>query len=431
VPPRSASASWRRTQLPERMLTIEPARERRAGTRKLAIALAGGGPLGAFYELGALHALSEAIVGRSLTEFDVYVGVSSGSLLASGLANGFDTTQMGTSVIRGESTRVPFSPGILLSPALGEYADRLAGLPKVLASIARQYARDPLGTGWAATLRSFARVLPTAAFDNAPLERYLRRIFDTSGHTDDFRKLAALLYVVATDLDTGESVAFGAPRQADVRISRAVVASAALPGLYPAVEIGGRHYVDGALIRTMHASLALEAGCELVICINPLVPFDAARGGGRRRRRLAHEGIDTILGQTFRALIHSRMQVGMASYGARFPRADTLLFEPDRHDETLFFTNVFRYSGRRRLAEHAYQQTRRDLVEQAAALRRVLRPHGLELDFERLRDRRRTFDTSARERALHVREMTTRLRGALGRLERLLARSEACAGLRS
>jgi predicted acylesterase/phospholipase RssA len=412
------------------MLTIEPARQRRTGTRKLAIALAGGGPLGAFYELGTLHALSEAIVGRSLTAFDVYVGVSSGSLLASGLANGFDTTAMGTSLVRGEATRVPFSPGILLSPALREYAGRLARLPTVLASSARQYARDPLRTGWAATLRSLARVLPTAAFDNAPLERYLRRIFDTSGHTDDFRKLAALLYVVATDLDTGESVVFGAPGHDEVRISRAVVASAALPGLYPAVEIGGRHYVDGALIRTMHASLALEAGCELVICINPLVPFDAARRG-RRRRRLAHEGIDAILGQTFRALIHSRMQVGMASYGARFPRADTLLFEPDRHDETLFFTNVFRYSGRRRLAEHAYQQTRRDLDDQAATLAGVLRPHGLELDLERLRDRRRTLATAARERAVHAREMTTRLRGALSRLERLLARSEACTSLRS
>ena len=411
------------------MLTIEPARERRAGTGKLAIALAGGGPLGAFYELGALHALSEAIVGRDLTAFDVYVGVSSGSLLASGIANGFDTTSLGTSLIRGESTRVPFSPGILLSPALGEYAGRLARLPAVLARVARQYARDPLRTGWAATLRSFAKVLPAAAFDNAPLEEYLRRVFGMSGHTDDFRKLAALLYVVATDLDTGESVVFGAPGQDHVRISRAVVASAALPGLYPAVEIDGRHYVDGALIRTMHASLALEAGCELVICINPLVPFDAARGG--RRRRLAHEGIDTSLGQTFRALIHSRMQIGMASYGARFPRADTLLFEPDRDDETLFFTNVFRYSGRRRLAEHAYQQTRRDLDAQAGALARVLRAHGLELDLERLRDRHRTFATAARERSVAAREMTVRLRGALSRLERLLARSEARASLRS
>ena len=411
------------------MLTIEPARRRHAGTRKLGIALAGGGPLGAFYELGALHALSESIVGRSLTDFDVYVGVSSGSLLAAGLANGFDTTTIGTSLIRGESTRVPFSPGLLLTPALGEYASRLARLPAMLAEGVRQYARDPLRMGWAAIASSFTKILPAAAFDTAPIERYLRRVFGANGHTDDFRELAARLYVVATDLDTGESVDFGAPGHDEVRISRAVVASAALPGLYPAVEIDGRHFVDGALIRTMHASLALEAGCELVICINPLVPFDAARG--IRRRRLVQEGLDTILGQTFRALIHSRMQVGMASYGARFPRADTLLFEPDRHDETLFFTNVFRYSGRRRLAEHAYQQTRRDLLAHSTALGRLLRPHGLQLDLDRLRARRRTFAAAGRERTAHARRMTTDLRGALTRLERLLEPPEGRASRRS
>jgi predicted acylesterase/phospholipase RssA len=77
------------------MLTIQPARLKRAGRGRLGIALAGGGPLGAFYELGALHALSEAIGGRELTAFDVYVGVSSGSLVAAGLANGFDTTALG------------------------------------------------------------------------------------------------------------------------------------------------------------------------------------------------------------------------------------------------------------------------------------------------------------------------------------------------
>ncbi len=126
----------------------------------------------------------------------MYVGVSSGSLLAAGLANGFDTTTMGTSLIRGESTRVPFSPGILLTPALGEYASRLARLPAMLADGVRQYARDPLRMGWAAIASSFTKILPTAAFDTAPSERYLRRVFGANGHTDDFRELAARRFPV-------------------------------------------------------------------------------------------------------------------------------------------------------------------------------------------------------------------------------------------
>ena len=407
------------------MLTIEPARARRAsqqraGACKLAIALAGGGPLGAFYEIGALHALGEAIVGRALTEFDAYVGVSSGALVAAGLANGFDTTSLGSTFIHDESTVIPFEPAALMRPAVAEYAQRLGLLPQVLADILRQYARHPLSAEWPLAVDALGRLLPSALFDNGRLERYLHAAFSAEGHTDDFRRLAHRLYVVATNLNTGQSVSFGTPRYDRVPISRAVVASAALPGLYPPVRIDGHDYVDGALIRTMHASLALESGCRLAICINPLVPFDASRLSGERPVNLARGGLPAVLGQTFRSLIHSRMQVGMANYGARFPRADILLLEPDRHDEKLFFTNVFRYSGRRQLTDHAYQRTRGDLLAQAPRLIPILRRHGLELDMRRLRDRGRKFSTALHERSLDARRVARRLGRALDRLDGVL-----------
>jgi len=403
------------------MLTIEPARRRRAGQGKLAIALAGGGPLGAFYALGALHALEEAIVGRALTDFDVYIGVSSGSLVAAGLANGFDTTTLGTTFIHDESTLLPFSPGSLLRPAFGEYTSRLARIPEVLAGIARQLSRDPLHSGWPAVMGALGELVPAALFDNEGLERYLHAAFTTEGHTDDFRRLPGRLHVVATDLNTGEPVSFGDRGRDRMPISRALVASAALPGLYPAVEIDGHHYVDGALTRTLDASSALDAGCGLVICINPLVPFDASREPRGSRINLAHRGLPVVLGQTFRALIHSRMQIKMASYPGEYPRTDILLFEPDRHDEEFFFTNVFRYAGRRRLANHAYQRTRRDLLAHARILAPVLEQHDLTLDLRRLRDPERRFSTAARERSAHVRQLTRRLGRALGRLEGLVA----------
>ncbi|HVS75312.1 MAG TPA: patatin-like phospholipase family protein [Steroidobacteraceae bacterium] len=403
------------------MLSIEPARQRRAGRGKLAIAIAGGGPLGAFYSLGALHALSEAISGRALTDFDVYVGVSSGSLVAAGLANGYDTTTLGTTFIHDESTLFPFSPGALLRPAFAQYASRLARVPQVLAGIARQFARDPLHTTWPAVMGALGELVPTALFDNSGLERYLHAVFTAPGHTDDFRELRGRLYVVATDLNTGESVSFGHRKRRQVPISRALVASAALPGLYPAVEIDGHQYVDGALIRTLDARLALQEGCGLVICINPLVPFDASRGSGGKRTNLAERGLPVVLGQTFRALIHSRLRQRLDSYIENFPTADLLMLEPDRHDEVLFFTNVFRYAGRRRLANHAYQRTRRDLLAQAGTLAPILEQHGLELDTTGLRDHERRFSTAARERSAHVRHVMHRLNGALGRLEAVLA----------
>jgi NTE family protein len=401
------------------MLTIEPALRRRAGRSKLAIALAGGGPLGFFYELGALHALSEAIQGRDLTEFDVYVGVSSGSLIAAALASGFDTAAMCAMFLHDESILFPFSPAILLRPAFAEYGRRLLQLPKALAQIVQRCTRDPAGGGWETGVGHLGRLLPTALFDNAPLQDYLQRLFNSQGHTDDFRKLRARLYVVATNLNTGASVPFGGPGHGHVPISRALLASSALPGLYPAVEIDGEQFVDGALIRTMHASLALEEKCNFVICINPIVPFDASRARTQRSINLVDEGLPAILGQTFRALIYSRMKVGMAAYGARFPAADTLLLEPDRHDERLFFANVFRYAERFSLAEHAYRRTRHDLLAQARALAPLLERRGLRLNTKVLRDRTRSLP-EARKTWQRVRQTSRRLDAALKRIERML-----------
>lgn len=402
------------------MLTLEPARRGGAARTKIAIALAGGGPLGAFYELGALHALSEAITGRKLVEADVFTGVSSGALIAAGLANGFDTTTLASLVIDDATTEFPFSAEVLLQPAIGEYARRLGELPGVLASAAQQYLRDPLNGVWSAAMASIGRLVPAAIFDGRPLEKSLRGLFNSPGHTDDFRKLKSRLYVVATNLNSGESVHFGGPGNDRVPISRAVLASAALPGLYSPVEIDGEQYVDGALVRTMHASLALQEGCNLVICINPLVPFDASRASTRARTNLAHAGLPSVLSQTFRSLIYSRMKVGMASYRLRYPGADTLLLEPDRHDERLFFANVFRYAGRQQLAEHAYQRTRRDLLKQSKTLGPLLRRHGLALDMAVLRDRGRHFSSAGAERTARARHTARNLGHALGRLETML-----------
>ena len=270
---------------------------------------------------------------------------------------------------------------------------------------------------WEAGIGPLGRLLPTAVFDNEPLQDYLRLLFNTEGHTDDFRKLRARLYVVATNLNTGATESFGGPGHQDVPISRALLASSALPGLYPAVEIDGEHYVDGALIRTMHASLALEEKCNFVICINPIVSFDASRAG--RPINLVDEGLPAILGQTFRALVYSRMKVGMATYAARFPAADTLLLEPDRHDERLFFANVFRYTERLSLADHAYRRTRRDLLAQADVIAPLLDRRGLRLNMKVLRDRNRSLP-AAGQGSQRVRQTARRLDLALERIERML-----------
>jgi len=199
-----------------------------------------------------------------------------------------------------------------------------------------------------------------------------------------------MLRIIATDLNSGEEIRFGEPGLNRVPISEAIRASTALPGLYTPVRLEGRTLVDGALLRTAHASLVLDSGADLVITVNPLVTFAGPTHNGRHHD-LADGGFITVMNQTFRALIQSRMQIGMAAYRQRYPYSDRLLFQPDRNDEIMFFTNVFRYSARFGLANHAYQMTRRDLLEHADILEPVLKRHDITLRLDRLRDRRRSL----------------------------------------
>jgi predicted acylesterase/phospholipase RssA len=408
------------------MLDLQPAAPKpRTSTQTFGLALAGGGPLGAFYEVGTLHAISESFEGIDLTNLDMYVGVSSGAMIAAGLANGIDTTDMGVVFIHNASVEYPVRPGLFLRPAFREFLGRIGSVPGLAADILTQYLRDP-GKDWAEAIDPLGRLLPTGLCDNRPFEQFLAQLFSGHGRTNDFRKLRRSLYIVATELNSGYSVRFGEPGFEHVPISRAIQASTALPGLYPPVPIDGHTYVDGALMRTMNASLLLDEGADFVICINPLVAFDASSvppdsNGERKDLDLTRGGLPTVLSQTFRALIQSRMQVGMRTYKQSYPNTDVLLFEPDRGDDELFFKNVFRYADRKRLAEHAYQRTRRDLLANAIPLRRILARHGIRLRVDVLKDPSRTFHGAVRARERRQQPVTGQLHRTLDRLEKALA----------
>ena len=365
---------------------------------KVGLALAGGGPVGGIYEVGALAALAESIDGADLNEFDYLVGVSSGSFIAAALANGLRPETLARMLVENDTDEV-FDPEMLLRPAFGEYFKRALSLPPLFWSSLLHYLSDPWHGGLFESFQRLSHALPAGVFDNSGVDELLRKLFSTSGRSNDFRQLKHRLFLVATDLDSGESVAFGAAGHDDVPISLAVQASAALPGLFPPVKIGGHCYVDGALIKTLHASVALRAGADLVICINPLVPFDSELASRRfqndesesRPEHLVDGGLPIVLSQTFRAIIHSRMRIGMARYRHDYAGADVVLFEPPRDDAEMFFTNVFSYRSRAHLCEHAYQRTRADLYQRRDELAPIFARHGMRLNLSLLRDARRSL----------------------------------------
>jgi len=402
---------------------------RRGMTRpRTGLALAGGGPLGAVYELGTLAALEEALEGIDLTALDVYVGVSAGGFIAAGLANGVTPAEMCRMFVDSDSHEAPFDPAVLLRPAFREYALRAASVPPLLLGAFWSYLTDPVGRGIYGALQRLGRAIPTGVFDNRGIERFLRRAFSVPGRTNDFRELRRELYLIATDLDSGAAVELGGPGTEHVPISTAVRASAALPGLFPPVEIEGHHYVDGALKKTLHASVALKRKVRLLLAINPLVPFDSRlpRAYADSPKRLVDGGLPAVLAQTFRSMIHSRMQVGMQRYETDYPDADIVLFQPNRDDAEMFFTNIFSYASRRRLAEHAYQKTRKELFERRHELGPLLARHGIRIRLDVLGDaHRHLVKRHARRRApLDAKGAVDRLARSLDDLERWIALRE-------
>jgi NTE family protein len=384
------------------MLTIHQAQspEQNHTLTKTGLAIAGGGPVGAIYELGALRALDESIDGLKLHKLDVYVGVSSGALIAASLANGITTVELCRIFMGQEYASIRFDPERLMRPAFKEYLERVSMLPAVLSKALLKMIRNPGTSNISELVSQLGKVIPSGVFDNESIHDFLEHAFKVTGHSNRFEDLKCALYIVAVDLDSGAAVRFGSKGYRDVSIARAVQASAALPGLYPPVEIDGQYYVDGALRRTLHASVALDEGVNLLIGVNPLVPFDSGEKGpnaGVSDQRLNRGGLPLILSQTFRALIQSRMEAGFRKYYSSHPFADLLLLEPHRKDEKMFFTNIFSYNSRNALCEHSYQVTRRDLLARHKELSAVLEKRGMTLNLDLLRDKDRTLGDSIGE----------------------------------
>lgn len=378
---------------------------RRRAPPRIALALAGGGPLGAVYEIGALCALEEALDGLDFTRLDHYVGVSAGGFIAAGLANGLGPRELCAAFIENRTAGGEvFDPAWLTVPAYGEFVRRAARLPALAASAVWRatWGRKPL----LQVLEGLAPMLPTGLCSNEQVHARLARTFSQPGRSNDFRQLRSRLTLVATELDTGRPVAFGRPGHDHVPISRAVQASCALPGLFPPVRIEGRDYVDGALAKTVHASVALQEGVDLLLCVNPLVPF--------RTPGVARAGLAAVLSQSLRTMIHSRLALGMKHYAQAYPGTDIVLLEPDAGDTELHDANLFSYGQRRRMAEHAYQRTRAWLREHEPRIAASLARHGIQLRREAIHQARVLVPAEAAPR---LGRTVTRLRQVLDELD--------------
>lgn len=401
---------------------------------KVALVLAGGAVSGAAFKLGGLKALDDFLVNRKTTEFDTYVGLSAGAVLAVPLAVGISPAEVIKS-LEGNSNEISrFRARDFYSPNLAEIverplqyalalvlfmprtvADMVRGAPKLAGDLQRalaDYWRRPSLRNAATLLGPIAEAvwnrrdfpslldhLPSGLFDNGSIERYIRSNLRRGGLTNDFRTLYRRtnheLYISAMNLDTAERVVFGHDEDASVSISEAVQASTALPGFYKPARIKGIDYVDGGVRRTANLDVAIEHGADLVICYNPFRPFsnrvrrhfDRARGTYTHDSPLmADGGLLSVLNQVFRTLLHSRLQYGLREYqdDPNF-EGDILVIEPKETDLHFFHLNALSYWERLHAAQLGYASVSESIEHNYDLVKLILERYGLTLSRREVR----------------------------------------------
>lgn len=392
-----------------------PARKRTRRASKIALVCAGGGVTGALYEIGCLKALEESL-DLDLTRLDCYVGVSGGAFVASLLASGFGPNEIYREITTGGASPFGIPAAAIFRLGVAAYARRAMRLPGAVLTAAKA-----LFSGDTASPRDvllpFLEAVPPGLLDNSGVEEFLSGLFARFSRTNDFASLKVPLRIVAVELDRGETVAFGDPKHRDVSISQAVQASTALPGLYRPVRLKGHDYVDGGVTKTAHINLAIRAGADLVICINPLVPI-LNREKGSSLGPLSNHGVDTVLGQVLRILLHGRFEYGLDRYRTEHPEVDILLIEPTRDDLTMFRYDIMRYSARKALARHGRATTLVALDSRQSKLESTLARHGV-----RFKKRAAEDDHEAARPEEHKARSAQTLAASLDALERTLSAS--------
>jgi NTE family protein len=393
-------------------------RSRRRESRT-ALVLGGGGFTGGVYQIGALRALDLLSVNRSVNQFDVYVGTSAGSLIASLAANGVTPEQMMRVV--NNQTPTPFRDinlGMLLRPNYREFLLRGVQLPLQLAGLARVLGRNPRAYSPVDLAMALAEALPSGLYTGSGIERYIHTVLSDPDRTDDFRLLQTELYLAATDLDTCERIVLGAEGWDDVPISRAVAASAALPMVYKPVVVKGRELIDGGIVSTTNLDIAVEAGAEFIVVVNPLVPFvndfskEIPTLFGSRARRVSDMGFPKIAYQTFKLLAYQRLHEMAARWKERYPGVDIVLIEPEPDDELMFETNVLNYASRIDVARHGFQSVTVRLANDYDELKDVCGRHGIEISATRVRKVVRHFGAE-KEKTRAWRRILEQTTGAL------------------
>jgi NTE family protein len=236
-------------------------------TWKRALVLGGGGLIGVAWEAGLCKGLLER--GVDLRDCDAFVGTSAGAITCARLAAGQLPPEPGTRIAGAEGANV--DPKRIDMKALGKAFNRWSQIVRATVAdkreiglVARELYRDTEAS-W---------VEGITAVSGAP----------TAWPKKPF-------FISAVDTESGEEIAFD--MSDGVELGRAIAASAAVPGIFASVEIGGKLYMDGQVHSSTHADILLKhpraQRPEEVVIMMPTNSRTAPGIGGHAEREVAAE----------------------------------------------------------------------------------------------------------------------------------------------
>jgi NTE family protein len=213
-------------------------------TTRQALVLGGGGVAGIAWETGVLRGVADEspAAARALLDSDVLVGTSAGSAVAAQIGSGHAIEDLFKSQIQESSAEIDPGNGI-----------------DTVVELFLQAVADPHSTVTQKRQRIGAVALATETLPE-PVRRYVIAQRLPSQHWSD-----RVLRVTAIDIGTGKLVVFN--RDSGVKLVDAVAASCAVPGVWPPVTIGERHYMDGGIGSTINLHVADD--CDTAVVLVP------------------------------------------------------------------------------------------------------------------------------------------------------------------
>jgi NTE family protein len=240
-----------------------------------ALILSGGGAFGA-YEVGVIKALTEK---RSL-EAGAFTGTSVGAFNAAILTTEtiarlediwlHEIGQAGLTAPNGVM-RVRGNPLPYWSPP--HPAEAVGGMLRDSVYMANLGMKRGLAALWASgsiASRAGGLLDMSELISVDPLRKTIARTVSFPG----IRKAGApQLRIIATDWELGKPVIFKNEHMSDALGGEHILASTAIPGVFPPIAIEGKMYVDGGVVMNTPLQPAIEAGAETlhVISVDPLV----------------------------------------------------------------------------------------------------------------------------------------------------------------